>query len=85
MLHLTGFLASTKPLRHLLSQGYHLVQAFGFWLDFEVSSNCTKTLVSLPLLHCLTLHMPNPCHCILSFSCIVIVLFISLTFFSEVN
>lgn len=81
VLLLIGFLVSTKPLRHLLPQGYHLVQAFGFCLDFEVSSNCTITLVSLPLLHCLTLHMPNPCHCILSFSCIVIVLFISLMAF----
>lgn len=83
-LYLICFLASTKSLRHLLSQGCHLVQAFEFWLDFEVSSNCTKTLVGLSLLHCLILHVPNPCHCILSvfsFSRIVIMLFISLMVF----
>lgn len=82
MLYLIGFLASTKSLRHLLSQVCHLDQACEFWLDFEVSSNCTKTLVNLSLLRCFNTVTPKSLPpSIMSFSCIVMVLFISLMVF----
>lgn len=60
----------------------------GIWVLPLKSLATPQNLVSLSLLRCLMLHLPNLCHCvlsILSFSRIVIVLFICLIFFSEVN